>query len=67
MANLGREPGGRRLYSAHAVPLVSNQCQRAPTCDRCSSIFLRFAGTIGVRLEGFEPPTRGLGNRCSIP
>ena len=21
----------------------------------------------GVRLEGFEPPTRGLGNRCSIP
>ena len=20
-----------------------------------------------VRLEGFEPPTRGLGNRCSIP
>jgi hypothetical protein len=20
-----------------------------------------------ARLEGFEPPTRGLGNRCSIP
>ena len=27
----------------------------------------RFAGNLSARLEGFEPPTRGLGNRCSIP
>jgi hypothetical protein len=25
--------------------------------------FSRFAGLLGARLEGFEPPTRGLGNR----
>ncbi|GEM_PF-3802114 len=27
----------------------------------------RKAGIIQVGLRGFEPPTHGLGNRCSIP
>jgi hypothetical protein len=36
-------------------------------CNRGVFAFQRFAGNLGARLEGFEPPTRGLGNRCSIP
>ena len=31
------------------------------------SFLAGFAGNFRARLEGFDPPTRGLGNRCSIP
>jgi len=40
---------------------------KAPAFRRGSFTLLQNAGLLGARLEGFEPPTRGLGNRCSIP
>jgi hypothetical protein len=35
-------------------------------CNRGVFAFLRFAGNLRARLEGFEPPTRGLGKRDSV-
>jgi hypothetical protein len=46
-----------------ASPVVSKWCQKALAQTRGFLIFPRFAGVSGVRLEGFEPPTRGLGMR----
>ncbi len=43
--------------------MVSEWCQKAPVVCRGFLVFPRFAGLLGVRLEGFEPPTRGLGMR----
>jgi hypothetical protein len=35
--------------------------------DAQCAFFAANQAIFGVRLEGFEPPTQGLGNPCSIP
>jgi hypothetical protein len=42
---------------------IARWCQKAPVMSRGYLVFLHFAGLSGVCLEGFEPPTRGLGMR----
>ncbi len=48
----------------HNTWLALNCCRGAPVAHR--AIFRRFTGLLGVRLEGFEPPTRGLGMRLAV-
>jgi hypothetical protein len=50
------------LFLAKAILLPLGQ--KSPVLRREFLVFLRFAGILGVRLEGFEPPTRGLGIRA---
>ena len=55
------------VQSAHATGRNDSQAnqERPIFAEQCDQ--MRPSTNGGVRLRGFEPPTYGLGNRCSIP
>ena len=65
LPDMGDAAAGAMYAALGEIPLsvVSEWCQKAPAQDRGFPSLRSFAGLLEARLEGFEPPTRGLGNR----